>query len=480
MSTSTSAATATPPDSADATLAAVETALLSKRRAEAAILALATDWADLHPAESISTVTGAPPLPGGETARRLGGEGTPEVAEFAPAELAVSLEQHPAAARHLMADALDLRHRLPGLWHLATHELVLECWVVRKIARATLPVTQRQANEIDDRLVAVAADLPPGRLLTLTDAMVLACDTAAEGAARERELSRRFVRVNQSTEHGTKGLWAKLDAPDAIRLDAQIDRLARLLADEAQPDETLEVRRSRALGILANPLEALHLIAAREPTALAADASGELIDLVRDLDPDSFAPKTVLYLHQTRAEFEAGSRDGITRCHPSGRDNGVPITHAHAAELLGHSRVTIRPVIDLADQRPADAYEYTGTLREAVFLARPADVFPYAVNTSRAMQIDHTEPFRPDGAPGQTSLANAGPMTAHHHRIATHGRWRRRQPVPGRVVWVTPHGRYRVTDATGTHLLDPVLGSLLFDGSAMEQRMIGTVLSGPP
>ena len=187
----------------------------------------------------------------------------------------------------------------------------------------------------------------------------MACDTAAEDAARERELSRRFVRVNQSTEHGTKGL-------------------------------------------------------------------------------------------------------------------------AHAAALLGHSRVTIRPVIDLADQRPIDAYEFTGTLREAVFLARPADVFPYAVNTSRAVQIDHTEPFRPDGPPGQTSLANGGPMTAHHHRIATHGRWRRRQPVPGRVAWATPHGRYRVTDPTGTHLLDPVLGSLLFDGSAMEQRMIGTVLSAPP
>ena len=96
---------------------------------------LAAHWADQHPAE---TLYGIPVgLPGRERVVMLGGEGTPEVAEFAAAELGVSLHQHPHAARNLIADALDVRHRFPGLWHLVTDEQALEVWVARKIAAAT-------------------------------------------------------------------------------------------------------------------------------------------------------------------------------------------------------------------------------------------------------------------------------------------------------------------------------------------------------
>jgi hypothetical protein len=45
----------------------------------------------------------------------LGGEGTPEVAEFAAAELGAELQMSPWAAAQLIGDALDLRHRLPRL-----------------------------------------------------------------------------------------------------------------------------------------------------------------------------------------------------------------------------------------------------------------------------------------------------------------------------------------------------------------------------
>jgi hypothetical protein len=195
------------------TLAAVEGALLARRAADAELLRLAAHWADLHPADSLREIPVG--LPGRERMVVLGGEGTPEVAEFAPAELGVSLHQHPHAARNLMADALDLRHRLPGLWHLVTDEIAVEVWVARRIAKATRQVSQRQAAEIDDRLVAVAASLPPSRLLTLLESLVLACDTPAEDDARETELRQRFVTVNLATIHGTKGVYAKLEAADA-------------------------------------------------------------------------------------------------------------------------------------------------------------------------------------------------------------------------------------------------------------------------
>ena len=95
-------------------------------------------------------------------------------------------------------------------------------------------------------------------------------------------------------------------------------------------------------------------------------------------------------VHVTESDFTRDAR-GVARFEGGGRSG--PITLAHAREILGHAYVTIRPVIDLAHQLPADGYEFTGTLREAAFLATPVDCFPYAVSTSRTMQLDHTIPY---------------------------------------------------------------------------------------
>jgi hypothetical protein len=54
-------------------------------------------------------------LPGRERAVRLGGEGTPLVAEFAPSVLAARLELSAYAGGRLVADVLDLQYRLPRL-----------------------------------------------------------------------------------------------------------------------------------------------------------------------------------------------------------------------------------------------------------------------------------------------------------------------------------------------------------------------------
>ena len=432
------------PDTAGDTLAAVEGAPIARRAAEVRVLELAGHWATLHPKESL--FPGASAVPGAERAGQLGGEGTPLVAEFAPAELAVSLEVHPHAARSMIADVLDLQHRLELLWSTVV-DLRLEPWLARKVARLTRSVTLAQAREIDERLAEVAATLPPARLIALTEALVIACDTAGEDARRAAALASRFATFNQSTEHGTKGLYAKLDVADAIRLDATIDRLARALP---AADATLDVRRSQALGLLAHPAAAARL--------LDGDAAGA--------GPPPLSPNQ----HQTQSDITPAAHGGAR---VEATQGSAPITLAHAREILGHSRVTIKPVIDLAHALPADAYEFTGTLREAVFLRSPADSFPHAVNLSRRMQIDHTLPH---GAGGPTALANAAPLGQRHHRIATHGRWRRRQPRSGLVVWQTPHGRYRATNHTGTHTVGATLGRALFNDTSTTETHLAEVL----
>ena len=438
-------------DSPGDTLTAVEAALVAKRTAEADILRAAVAWADQHPAETVGSFGYTPR--GAERAIRIGGEGTPLVQEFCHAELAISLELHPLGARALMADALDLHHRLPSLWTFATVDLSLPEWVARKIARATRELSGAQVAEVDRRLAQVAATLPTGRLLGLVEAMVVAARDEHADRERRRRLSARFVTISdgrhRTGQRELPTIYGSLDEADSVRLDEMLTRLAGVLADQGDPDP-IDVRRSKALGLLADPARAL--------ARLTGEDEGE-----------SSAPPVVLHLHLTESAFRR-DEGGVARF-----EQGGPITLAHAREILGHSRVTIRPVLDLEHQRPADAYEFTGSLREAVLARTPADCYPYAVKVGRSMDLDHTTAFYPHGPPGQTCAANAGPLTRHHHRIKTHGPIAVRQPRPGLYVWRTQHGRYLATDHRGTRRLAPSLASGIYAESAVERR-VATIL----
>ena len=97
---------------AAATLSLVSTVHRTVIEQECRLLELAAHWADLH--HPVSRNSSERTLPGAEQARMLGGDGTPEVLEFAAAELGARLETTVGSARALITDALDLRHRLPG------------------------------------------------------------------------------------------------------------------------------------------------------------------------------------------------------------------------------------------------------------------------------------------------------------------------------------------------------------------------------
>jgi hypothetical protein len=94
-------------------LDAVESWQAVKTNADIRIFVISAHFADLHCPESRPDRGRA--LPGTERAVRLGGGGTPKVLEFAPADLGLRMGKSPHAARALMADALDVRHRLPRL-----------------------------------------------------------------------------------------------------------------------------------------------------------------------------------------------------------------------------------------------------------------------------------------------------------------------------------------------------------------------------
>ncbi len=159
-------------------------------------------------------------------------------------------------------------------------------------------------------------------------------------------------------------------------------------------------------------------------------------------------PPATLYIHLSEDSFTRDT-DGVARFEGIG-----PVTIDQAKKWLGHCQVTIKPVIDLTNQAPVDGYEIPDRLREAMHLRSPVDVFPYATNTTRTKQADHTDPYLDPGdggPPGQTRLDNLAPMVTFHHRIKTHSRWHVKQVFNGVFVWRSPHGRCYLVDHNGTH-----------------------------
>ncbi|HMI35314.1 MAG TPA: DUF222 domain-containing protein, partial [Propionibacteriaceae bacterium] len=156
---------------AASTLAAAEANEHTLIIAETRRLQIAAHWADLHPGEAVAESR----LPGTEHQVRLGGEGTPTVGDFAAAELGCVLRMSDGSAARLIGDALDLRHRLRGVWAAARAGQV-PAYQARTIAKATRHLTLEQTGRVDEKLAPALGALPWGRLQTLLDAAIVEAD----------------------------------------------------------------------------------------------------------------------------------------------------------------------------------------------------------------------------------------------------------------------------------------------------------------
>ncbi len=208
--------------------------------AETRRLCIAAHWADLHPGDAVAQSR----LPGIEHPVRLGGEGTPTVAGFAPAELGCVLHISDGAACRLIRDALDLRHRLRLIW-AAAEAAQVPAYQARNIATATRHLTTEQAGWVDAQLAPALGAVSWGRLQTLLEAKIIEADPV--GAEQQAALAaqQRFVRLGRGSEHGLKLIIARASAGDAIWFKATIDRIADILVRQGDTDP-VEVRRSQS------------------------------------------------------------------------------------------------------------------------------------------------------------------------------------------------------------------------------------------
>jgi hypothetical protein len=490
------------------TLSLVSAAHRLVRQQECKLLELAAHWADLHHPDSQAPAEKT--LPGAEQGRQLGSDGTPEVLEFCVAEFGTSIETSYGSARALMADALDLRHRLPELWQLIMAGSV-QAWKARKVAQATRHLSRSSAMHVDATVAPSIAGLPWARFETLLAAKIIEADPrAAEEQAKIWE-AERFVRASHTNQNGLRLLIAKANAGDVTLLMATVNRIAEILRLQGDM-ESADVRRSKAIGILAQPALALQLLwdfrneqrPAAEPQQLedpihndskapfddiTAPPSEDLLNIEPDetfeagpsaaqrseQDPEAstgrgliirppgvdlakLRPRVMLHIHLSEEALlsyhngKLGIAGGVCRLEGVG-----PITLGQVRRFLRDTGcdVTVQPVIDPQNVPAVDSYEIPRRIREAMFLRMPASCFPYATATQR-MDLDHTIPYHPPtrgGPPGQTGVATLGPLIRFEHRVKTHGRWRVRQPEPGVWIWRPPHNAHYLVSNAGTYNL---------------------------
>jgi hypothetical protein len=87
-------------------------------------------------------------------------------------------------------------------------------------------------------------------------------------------------------------------------------------------------------------------------------------------------------------------------------------------------------------------------MREQVTLRDQHCVFPGCTRDARSCDLDHIQPYQPDGPPGQTHPGNLAALCRRHHRAKTLGLWRYTRTPEGAYQWHGPHGtRFLVTFA---------------------------------
>jgi Domain of unknown function (DUF222) len=392
----------------------------TQRECEVRILLAARQHAVINNADSIDPRQAK--IPGGERARRFGGDGTPKVAEFSAASLGARLGLSSYAGRELIADALDLTIRLPRLW-ARVEALEVKASYARFVARKTRDLTKVEADYVDSRVVESAdGRISWSRFETLVEAAIKAADPEAAAEREEAEHRRQFAKPTQSDEHGMRGFYIRGPFAVIVKLDAMVSFIAEALlqlGDQSSVDE----RRVKAILILANPVQGVDVLtryAAWLKSGSTADqdqgSTGEDEKADEVIDWSKLLPAVTVYVHL----YGEPDGDEVVRVEGHG-----PVTEAWVRRHLGpNARFTIRPAFDIEGQAPVDAYEIPDRHRQAVHLMTPADTFPFSSNTSRSQQVDHTERYEhgeaAEGA-GQSRVGNYGPMTLTHHRIKTFG-----------------------------------------------------------
>ncbi|RNM13837.1 HNH endonuclease signature motif containing protein [Nocardioides pocheonensis] len=270
---------------------------------------------------------------------------------------------------------------------------------------------------------------------------------------RDRSAEQRYFTIDhdQVSFAGTSRVHGELDLADAIDLDDAVRRGAEQLAALGN-EESLDVRRSLAVGMLARGEQALEFES--QNPVVSAGSTTQLIGSTtrRAGSTTQNARDVVLYVHLSEDALRTSDRNAPAWVENAG---GHLVTAGQVAEWCGVSagsttgttKITVRPVLDLAATLQSTGYQPSPTLTEQVELRDRTCVFPWCQRPARSCDRDHIVPWE---SGGPTSSDNLAALCRRHHRLKTHSGWTYTMLTPGEYLWRSPHGHAWLRDRTGT------------------------------
>ncbi len=457
----------------------LKAALLAQRRGAADELAAIHELVlgyrievddDLIDALLVSTVPG-------------GGDGTPEIDDFVHLELCGLLGVTARHARSRIFVTLNLFYRHPTLWS-AVQALELESGRATFAAARCSQLSREAADVVGRQWYHQQAGLSWKAAFDLLDRLIIEADPELAAKKDAQAAACREVVLWGRRDNGCIDVTARMDALDAMYLDATVDQLADiLLADEAHAGTTKKALRAKALGIMATPALALAMQqAAVQRTALQqAELQESVVQpvLLADpehrpdtegagvrrgiVDPDTgridrdphhclghacgsitvppakLRPKAKVYLHIDATDLNGFG--GAALIEKVGWVSSISLTR-----ILGDVNVTIQPIIDLNTIEAEHQYRPSARMREAVQLVHPTEAFPYSQTSSRGCELDHTNAYQPSCRDAQTGIGSLAPLSHKVHHAKTVAAWKAQQRIPGEIVWTSPLGfQYLVT-----------------------------------
>ncbi len=433
---------ATTPTTPANVIALVRETAAAVRARETDLLVLAVVWADAHPdldadAENAADLRRDPMAIEPDRDPDAPDPRVPAVAWDAGAPFAAALGVATSAGEAMIRDALVLRHRLPAVWkRLLAHEVPV--WRARRIAQAIAGKPDDVAAHLDEAIGPVAEKVGPITLDRLIGEALMRLYPDEVELARVEALESRHATVHQDsltqTPTGTEvgEMTLRADWKDLTDFSGTLSEIAARLAEEdaaadREPD-SLDVRRSRAVGVLADPEAAAALLARREK------------------------PKprrhTTLFVHL--------SEEAVRGTELLGRNQttGRPVLEQQVRDWCGRTdtHLTVVPVIDLTDHESVDRYEVGDRLRTRVSLLNPTCVFPWCSRPARHCDADHVIAH---AAGGTTCDCNLAPLCRRHHRLKTKAGWRYQSVETGVWLWSEPHGQRFLRDDRGTTDVTP-------------------------
>ncbi|WP_157545014.1 hypothetical protein [Nocardioides halotolerans] len=292
----------------------------------------------------------------------------------------------------VLRDALVLAHRLPGFW-AAVRAGQVTARIARRAAQAVLGQPADVCGYIDQQLLARITQsraIGPVVLDRLIDQAMVHLHAEQRELEQLEALDARHVTIDPATLNhtGIAAMDARADWADLAPFDETLSAVAAVLAQlpEHQHD-SLDVRRSIALGILADPARAQALLDGdHHPTPTRRRdlvATLELTDLhLLGLDPVISDADLRSHLDQVIRQW-AGRPDVRLiikpvrhRDHYNSRDNGCD-------DRPGHS--------DALQWR----YSPTDRDRETVHRRDRTCVHPHCTRPARHCDCDHITPYEP-------------------------------------------------------------------------------------